>query len=52
MIAGEDRDYPPFVNETLLYTPWGGRVSHPYQLQTAASLIAQEYAAWVKQRSK
>lgn len=44
MISGEKRDWPAFVDETLLYPSFGGQGGHPYQLLTVASLIAQEYS--------
>ena len=44
MIAGEEKVWPPFVDETLLFSSCHGQAGHPYQLQTMASLIAGEYA--------
>lgn len=44
MISGEERNWPSFVDEVLIYPYKGEQAGHPYQLLTVASLIAQEYA--------
>lgn len=44
MISGKRKKYPPYINDTLLFTSIHDQLGHPYQLQTAASIIAQEYA--------
>ena len=43
MIAGEEKAWPSYVDETLLYPAHDGQICHPYQLLTVASLIAEEY---------
>lgn len=43
MISGEERPWPPFVDQALLYPARDGQTGHPYQLLTVASLIAEEY---------
>ncbi len=45
MVSGEERAWPGFVDEALVYKSDGTQAGHPYQLQAAASLIAEEYAA-------
>ena len=44
MVSGEKRSYPFFVDEVLLFDSSQSQGGHPYQLQTVASFIAQEYA--------
>ena len=44
MIAGAQKDYLPFINETLLFDSAHTQTGHPYQLQAVASVIAQEYS--------
>ena len=43
MIAGEKKEYPSFINETILFESAHSQIGHPYQLQAVASVIAQEY---------
>lgn len=44
MIAGREKEYPWFIDETILFSSKQDQLSHPYQLIAAAGLIAQEYA--------
>ena len=44
MVSGEKKAYPPFIDEVLLFASSHTQTGHPYQLQTVASLIAQEFA--------
>lgn len=44
MVSGKRKKYPPYIKDTLLFTSIHDQPGHPYQLQTAASIIAQEYA--------
>ena len=44
MITGKNENIPWFVNEVLLFESDSRREGHPFALETAASLIAQEYA--------
>ena len=43
MICGREPAMPEYVSKVLLYESLQDQASHPYQLQYAASLIAQEY---------
>ena len=44
MISGNNDRIPWFVNEVLLFESDAKREGHPFALETAAALIAQEYA--------
>ena len=44
MISGKRKKYPSYIKDTLLFTSSHDQPGHPYQLQTVASIIAQEYA--------
>ena len=44
MICGKNDRIPWFVNEVLLFESDAKREGHPFALETAAALIAQEYA--------
>lgn len=44
MICGKNDNIPWFVNEVLLFESDSRREGHPFSLETAAALIAQEYA--------
>ena len=45
MICGSDRSFPEYVNKVLRFRTDGSQLSHPFQLEAIASLIAQEYAS-------
>ena len=44
MISSGKKTYPSYINEVILFDSKQDQISHPYQLQFIASLIAQEYA--------
>ena len=44
MITGEAREYPAYIDHVILFDSNHDQLSHPYQLQFIAGLIAQEYA--------
>lgn len=50
MITGVEKEYPPFIDETLTYPACYGQAGHPYQLLTIASLIAQEFAEYSRNK--
>ena len=45
MVCGSDRTLPPFVDQAIRFRSRQDQISHPYQLQFVAGLIAQEYQA-------
>ena len=45
MVCGSDRTLPPFVDQAIRFRSRQDQISHPYQLQFVAGLIAQEYRA-------
>lgn len=52
MICGERREHPSWVDQVLEYQSCGAQAGHPYQLQTAASILAGEYAALFHREEK
>lgn len=50
LITGVEKNYPPFIDETLTYPGYQGQAGHPYQLLTIASLIAQEFAEYTRNK--
>ena len=44
MVSGGEGEYPPYVNHVIRFRSPHDQISHPYQLQFIAGLIAQEYA--------
>ena len=48
LIAGTKEKIPSFVNDVVRFQSCHDQISHPYQLQTAAGIIAQLYAAKMK----
>lgn len=43
MVCGSDRTLPPFVDQAIRFRSRQDQISHPYQLQFVAGLIAQQY---------
>lgn len=48
MICGTERTLPGYVDRAIRFNTDGSRLSHPFQLESIASLIAQEYAVLSK----
>lgn len=44
MITSTDKAYPDYIDHVILFDSKQDQLSHPYQLQFIAGLIAQEYA--------
>ena len=44
MVCGNTENVPSCVDEVLLFASKRDQLSHPYQLEAVASLLAQQYA--------